>query len=528
MLPGISLGALQGLGMVRLGSARHDRAPPPSPVASFFGLVWRAKQPSERFLSPPCLSKRILLAQPLSENQNERGKGLRPLSIIATISITIATLVEAAKPDCPSEYQRYFRHFSDARSLPDRLYHALGFERDRIGRSHALIAGVSNYPEIPEQLPPARADIEKIETWLRNSGHFDEIVVLHNNSFNVANLNYFLREYFPQRLQTFPKSRFLFAFSGHGIQQGRSSYLLTPKSRTFKDTARAIDMRELRVKLDKTLEAAYQSLVLINSCYSGAFVTDRSFGERSYIPQGPGAHAITAGRANERVFADSNFGTGSYFFETILSGLQGRADLLPRHPEGASGNGVISITELFTYLDEVIGNRYGTQVNPIFADLDPRGSQGGFFFFTPDAEPKRIEQSRTLKTGVPFGTSNRFESISSNRVRDRELECDWVLYPNGNYLSWNEALDWCQESELVLPSPEELLELTDSGPESNHSISQLLSLFKTPRTPEVFWTSTRKGFYREALRLVPGPPKLQRRNPADKCGVLARSALDQP
>ena len=427
----------------------------------------------------------------------------------------------AQTPKAPKEYQRYFSHYSDQRSLPERLSHALGFEHEPIGRSHAIIAGVSNYPKIPDRLEPAESDLRKLESWLKSSGHFDEIVVLHNADFNEDNLNFFLRSYFPSRLSHFPKSRFLFAFSGHGIQVKDSPYLLTVDSHSFIDSIRSVDMKELRVKLDKSINAAYQSLVLLNSCYSGAFAKDRSFGDSTFLPLGPGAHVITAGGANEKVYSDSSIGSGSFFFETFLAGLAGRADSLPTSFEGKNGDGVVTINELAAYLAHEIRSRYGNRVNPVVRDLNS-GSRGGFFFFTPTAAPERLKRSRTLDEGIPFGTQTRFELVAQNRIRDRVLNCEWILYGNGSYLSWKEASKWSAERSLRLPSAEDLAALATQDSRKIRPITQLLDLFGSKRTPEAFWTSKQKGYYREALRLVPGPPELKQRNPEDTCGVLAQ------
>ncbi len=425
-------------------------------------------------------------------------------------------------PKVPEEYQSYFTHYSDARSLPKRLSHALGYEQDPIGRSHALLAGVSMYPRIPDKLEPADEDLKKLEAWLKRSGHFDEIVTLQNAAFNEDNLNFFLRSYFPQRLQQFPKSRFLFAFSGHGIQVDGSSYLMTIHSKSFKDAIRSVDMGELRIKLDKSINAAYQSLVLLNSCYSGAFVHDRSFGDSPFLPLGPGAHVITAGGAEEKVYADSSIGSGSFFFEKVLAGLDGSADSLPTRYNEASGDGVVTINELAAFLAHEIQNRYGNRVNPILRDLRSV-SQGGFFFFTPSADPENIRRSRTLDDGIPFGDQKRFVPISENRVRDRILDCEWVLYRNGSHLSWEEASRWSIDQRLRLPNLEELEDLSNLNSQEKRPITQLLNLFESSRTPEFFWASNQKGYYRQAIRLVPGPPAIKRKNPEDNCGVIARS-----
>jgi hypothetical protein len=268
--------------------------------------------------------------------------------------------------------------------------------------------GVSHYPLLNETLEPAEADVTRLKEWLKLNGHFDEIVTLTNQHVSNANLNYFLRDYFPNRLEKSPRSRFLFAFSGHGITDGDRSYLLKSDPRSFQDTVNAIGIAELRTKLGTTLDKAHQSLVLINSFYGGGFLTQTPFGETDYLPTGRGAHAITAGRANERVYADYNLGKGSVFFEILLSGLRGKADSLPTRATGMNGDGLITVNELATYLKHEITKRSQHRVNPLFADLIPLGSRGGFFFLTNDAKPGRIEESTPHTSSVSFGKKSRF------------------------------------------------------------------------------------------------------------------------
>ncbi len=88
--------------------------------------------------------------------------------------------------------------------------------------------------------------------YLEKEEFFDEIVVLWDEDMTPANLSYFLREYFPTRLRASPKSRFLFAYSGHGFQDGDQSYVLMNKATSFSDKAHAIDLAELRSDVAQT------------------------------------------------------------------------------------------------------------------------------------------------------------------------------------------------------------------------------------------------------------------------------------
>jgi hypothetical protein len=160
-------------------------------------------------------------------------------------------------------------------------------------------------------------------SYLQKEEFFDEVVVLWDDDMNIDNLSYFLQQYFSSRVAKFPKSRFLFAYSGHGFSDQNESYILRSSTTSIEDKGSAINLRQVRALVDKVVRSGYQVLVLLNSCYAGAFLTDTSFGGR-YLPKHPGAHAITAGAASERAWSERKIGPGSVFFETLLAGLGGR------------------------------------------------------------------------------------------------------------------------------------------------------------------------------------------------------------
>jgi len=216
-------------------------------------------------------------------------------------------------------------------------------------------------------------------------------VVLRDNDVTSENLEYFLQNYFPDRLKKSPKSRFLFAYSGHGISEGSkenpTGYLLKSTARNFEDKLNSINMSVLRVYLQQVIDAGYQTLALINACHSGAFLNRLPFGNPGqpnaggvYIPREPGAHAITAGGSNQLTWHLPALGKGSVFFEKLLAGLGGQADLFPVYPDGHRGDGVITVDEIATYLREEVSLATNHMQVPLPADLALNRSIGGFFF----------------------------------------------------------------------------------------------------------------------------------------------------
>ena len=318
----------------------------------------------------------------------------------------LASSATAESPPVPPQYEDKFAQFVDNRTISEKALNSVGLSNQDIGRSFALIAGVSDYPLMSwtaagTKLEPAQFDRDELIAYLRDYEFFDEIVVLWDGDMTADNLNYFLQTYFPERLKSFPKSRFLLGYSGHGFSEGGSSFLLTNGARSLDDKQNAISVDHLRDLLRPVVSAAHQSLVLLNSCFGGALVDNRSFGGE-YFPRHPGAHAITAGASDELTWHDGKIGKGSVFFEKTFAGLGGAADLYPI----GTPDGVITASELFSYLRAEVQISTNQTQNPQFGDIYASQSKGEFFFLN---RGKQIEAKVVAPwTGpqkAPFGTA---------------------------------------------------------------------------------------------------------------------------
>lgn len=295
-----------------------------------------------------------------------------------------AAPAQSTKPSVPVQYQSFFARYVDSRSIPNDALTLVNLAPSAIGRSFALIAGVSHYPNMPKaedrELPPAAEDVRKLSKYLRDFEYFDEIVVLNDDEVTLDNLAFFLQSYFPDRLKKFPNSRFLFTYSGHGFFEASSSYVLTSAAQGFDDRAHSINLANVRILLDEISAQAFQVLVLLNSCNSGAFLK-RPFGGAHYQPQYKGAHAITAGTTKELTWAYPDVGTGSVFFEKFFAGLGGIADTFPNTPTGV-GDGIITVDEIYSYLRQEVQLVTSNGQTPQLGDISQNGSSGSFFFLS--------------------------------------------------------------------------------------------------------------------------------------------------
>jgi hypothetical protein len=315
----------------------------------------------------------------------------------------------------PPKYRRFFAQFVDRRSILEKALNLGGMTGQDVGRSMALIAGVSHYPRLPvgaRLLPPAEADRNQLVEYLKKEEFFDEIVVLWDDDMNSENLSYFLKEYFPARLGAFPKSRFLFAYSGHGFSDGSDGYILRTNATSFSDKHAAISLLSLRGLMSDVVGSGYYVLVLLNSCYAGAFLNNKSFGGH-YLPKQRGAHAITAGAAQEKAWSDSSLGPGSVFFEKVLAGLGGGADQDPDH------EGIITVSGLYAYLRREVQISTDQKQAPQLGDLSRTQSEGEFFFLN-RARQVRAKLVPTWKPTVKIAAGGTTGSILQDAEDNQE------------------------------------------------------------------------------------------------------------
>jgi len=128
---------------------------------------------------------------------------LRHLAFYAALLLAFLTSTIGLTRSPSPEYQRNLRPTADQRSRFEKALNLIGKTGFPVGRSFALIAVVTQYPNFPtleQSLKPAAIDIEKLQKYLKEQEFFDEIVVLKDGDMNLANLNYFLENYFPQQL----------------------------------------------------------------------------------------------------------------------------------------------------------------------------------------------------------------------------------------------------------------------------------------------------------------------------------------
>ena len=288
-------------------------------------------------------------------------------------------------PDVPSKYQRFFYHYSPIRSIPATALSQAGLDSARVGRSFALVAGISRYPNLQpvyRDLTAASEDVKKLADYLTNVEFFDEVVVLQNDDVTYDNFSFFLQAYFPEKFKTDSNARLLVAYSGHGFSRGRSSYLVTSSASRLDpknpDMAAALNLYNIRQLIQDDREFAHTAIALLNTCNSGDFL-NRPFGSSSISIYDKSAYAITAGTDQQLAWSYPTVGSGSLFFEKFFAALDGRANVLYRNAS-IDVLGVVTVDELYSYLLDQIQKTTASKQTPKMGDLDENGSTGLFYF----------------------------------------------------------------------------------------------------------------------------------------------------
>jgi hypothetical protein len=277
----------------------------------------------------------------------------------------------------------------------------------------ALLGGVSQYKD--ERIKPliwAHNDLIKLFNILRDQHFFDEIIILENKEFSLINLNFWLNGPLRDRIKSRNAVQFLFGFSGHGISRKidanrMNGMLLVQDSNKDQLETAAISLDVLKALLDPIVAGSFQSLILINSCYSGN-IFQSSFASGIYDKDRRGAHIITAGDTGELTFPTSNSSdAGSVFFDAFIEGLRGDADL----PSSGGKDGIITVDEIARYLIERVEDWTGNVQHPRFDNFS-FSSPGGFFFWSEDSQLNQ----RTILRRREFATMDRPFGVASENL----------------------------------------------------------------------------------------------------------------
>ena len=297
----------------------------------------------------------------------------------------------------------------------------------------AVISAISEYKNLPQnrQLPAAASDAEMMTDLFANSLGYDEVILVRNKDFNVDSLRYLFEIYLPDRLNDHKNSQVVFAFSGHGADFDGRGYLFTHDTmdieiKNYTQARDAISLSLLKTILEPTVGTAHQFIALLNSCNGGHFLSQSAQVFGLNIEE-KGAHGITAGGANDLVYARTTVGTGegSVFFEMVNSALRGQTIVINGglHAPGVENDGVLSFGELSTFLHSTISAIENHRISPRADRIFPSspGNQGEIFFIL-DEEKAKTWFAKNYPRGfatVFGGPSQEDSNMGTSEAGDR-------------------------------------------------------------------------------------------------------------
>lgn len=254
--------------------------------------------------------------------------------------------------------------------------------------SYAIIIAVGNYNKLPSLRSP-KQDAIKMKGFLLQSGEYDEVAVLLDADATYERIRHFMGTYFPEKMATEGRYRFLFYFSGHGSQHlGYANTILgflQLQAALGKPTdGETIDMDEIE-RWAQRYRYTNHMLFLLDCCFSGLAGVEVKEGYNDRVnpldlAKEDGRHMITAGGSNEKSIGDLKAWGGSLFTDVIIKGMSGKAD--------KNNDGVVTIHELFDHTQTVVRNeakRKGYDQNPSFSNLG--NNKGQYFFVYKEPRP---------------------------------------------------------------------------------------------------------------------------------------------
>ncbi len=336
----------------------------------------------------------------------------------------------------------FARYEPDDKKSDDRVVRNLKLKPGELARSIAVVVGIGKYQNPAYDVPAAGVDVAKLKSFLIDDQNFDEVIVLENEHATFENIRYFLRKYAMDRASYFQgKVRFLFAYSGHGVQMQFFGDDEQPASRNpsvglaLAATARDDDyqnlygLNELRALFNDLAKNTYHFLALINACYGGDVFGFQMAGGSEFELDSRGAYAITAGPRDKVVYSAKD-GQGSLFFQMIIDGVKsGDADheaqsaTLGKEGSIEAYSGVVRLGALDGYLSATMikyidsgiaskdweGNKHHW-VGPV-GPSDVR-AEGGFFFFQ---HPPATGAATTTSFQANLSVGNEF-APSTNQL----------------------------------------------------------------------------------------------------------------
>ena len=213
------------------------------------------------------------------------------------------------------------------------------------------------------------ADLVALEQALRING-FDQVTVLKRARITKEEIEAAMADLVDAAGKD---DRIFVYFSTHGFADeivSSEGYLATSDCKMAQPTVRCLRLNDLQARvIDRALDGkhARQMLIAVDSCFAGLGIVRKSSASadltRLAVPQG--AFMLTAGMAAQTAQIDPQLGMSTFTY-FLSEGLKGKADVL-------GNNGVITLTELFLYVQYEVARRTDSQQIPMLGRMKGDG-----------------------------------------------------------------------------------------------------------------------------------------------------------
>lgn len=306
---------------------------------------------------------------------------------------------------------------------------------DGFDRSLAVLIAINRYQNGIQELSTPRADAEALGEVLEQQHGFS-IELLKDDEATKPRLRHLLGEL---KWRLGPRDRVFFYFAGHGVafpsDDGQKGFILLHDARKDDSTPGEsfFPMEELEELLSEL--PCRHMLVVLDCCFAGAF---RWSSTRSVVvPPGrlhrerynwfiadPAWQAIASAAHNQEaidIVARQPLGQrederrNSPFARALVEGLKGAAD---QATGGIAGDGVITVTELYLYIDTMLRialqNSHQQQM-PLLWPMR-KHERGQFVFLVPGRSPEELPAAPELTEDA-----NPWRGLSSYDAGNAEL-----------------------------------------------------------------------------------------------------------
>lgn len=294
----------------------------------------------------------------------------------------------------------------------------------------AIVIGINDYQNNISALATARQDAEAIAHLLKTSYQYQVILITDETEIQPTfeRLQQFFNQDLPKYIQSPDSTRLLLYFAGHGIAEasdrGPAGYLI-PQNAKLGDVSTYLSMHAVHDALCRL--SCHHLLVILDCCFGGAFRwansrdlvfldSNRVYKQHyEYFIRFPAWQVITSAAHDQTALdlsIDRRRGEDtqhSPFAAALIEGLQqNQADLIRDR--------VITVHELYVYLQDRLTRLLGTQQTPGMWALKPDYDRGEFIFTPLDFDQDALADAPPIDS-----RSNPYRGLKPFEERHAEL-----------------------------------------------------------------------------------------------------------